>query len=223
MEAEEKDLQTPGTTKTPEILCVMSLMLNWEIQRKNATLEIEESGTNVAKLQGFLAGARAYFRTVMLAGYNWDYRIREETEVPYFKDDEPVEFSDLQAISDQFNLLEETDEWAKLKEQIEIQVESQKDFLFYRSEKGRDLYWTKGWYSGITYVTDMINQCLEAYRAQVEQKRQAPSLFDDLDDEQEAPGKFRPAPAEPTQAIEAEEPKEEVEPQYTNENGFDVF
>lgn len=74
---------------TPAIFIAMLEQLNGKAFEKEAVLQCEESGANIAKLQGYLAGVRKYKSLMRENGYIFDIKYDGTTErsLSFFSDD----------------------------------------------------------------------------------------------------------------------------------------
>lgn len=158
---EKKKKKVVTATDIRNFMSDMAEKLNWIAHEKEIALQTVESGSEIARLQGFLAGARDYKdllkKQCFIAGtMDWDSTlIRSE---PYFDDgvctiDGLEELADIVLITD--NLVENP-EYKRLQEDWNKKVESAKDLLFFSCEKGRELFYYKGWYAAMKMTADTI-------------------------------------------------------------------
>lgn len=145
-----------GTTPTPELLVRLMHQFNDQVAQTEARLQVEESGASIAKMQGYLAGQRKYGTLLMAAGYDFDYRRDTEREQPWVDDDDRPDFDDLKYIHLQHQELTISEEYKKLQDLVQQEVEQKKDFLFYQSDKSRDMPWCKGWYSAMVQIENWL-------------------------------------------------------------------
>lgn len=146
---------------TPAIFLRLLEQLNSKAYEKEVLLQVEESGNKVALLQGFLAGTQKYKSLMRENGYTFDIKYDGTTERgnPYFEDDScTLEIFEMRAILLDFDELAATNGYKKFKELLSNAIDKRKDLLFYESEKGRDLHFTKGWYAAITYIDELIER-----------------------------------------------------------------
>lgn len=166
---------------TPAILLTMLAQLNDKAFAKEAVLQCEESGANIAKLQGFLAGVRKYKQLMRDNGYTFDIKFDGTTErkLSFFGEDGcELDLRELRETVSDIDDLTESAAYNELKELWQNAVETQKDWLFYTSEKGRDLHFAKGWYEAMTEIDNTIKRLHMALEAA--EKEAASSLpFDD--------------------------------------------
>ena len=129
-------------------------------------------------MQGYLAGHKKYGSLIMAQGFDLDYRQIETTEKPWVEDDDRPDYDDLRRIHSLNFLLQENETYIGLKAAIEHEVEEKKNFLFYMSDKARDMHWCKGWYKSISQIESWIETLENEYA--LETKRREESLpFDD--------------------------------------------
>lgn len=170
---------------TPAILVFMVQQLNYTAHEKEAALQCEESGAKVANLQGYLAGVRRYKQTIRESGYTLDIKFdgTEERKMPFFDDDGcHLELQELRDVVADIDDMTESADYKAFKEQWRKAVEVQKDWLFYTSEKGRDLHFAKGWYESMREIDEAITRLYKELEAA--EKEAAESLpFGDTDDD----------------------------------------
>ena len=146
---EEKKKKIP----IPQIMLVLLKQLNYTAHEKEEVLQYEESGSKVANLQGFLAGVRAYKKALRDNGYTFDIKFdsTEERELPYFSRD-GFEFglAELREVCSDIDEMIGSADYKNFQELLQKAVDIQKDWLFYTSEKGRDLHFAKGWYEAMS-------------------------------------------------------------------------
>ena len=165
----------------PEILMFMLQQLNYKAHDKEAVLQCEESGSKVANLQGFLAGVREYKTNLRNNGWEFDikYDGTEERKIPYFNDDGcSIELFELRGLISDIDELTDTADWESFKELWQDAVDWKKDWLFFNSEKGRDLHFAKGWYEAMRTIDNTIERLHREFEEA--EKKAAESLpFDD--------------------------------------------
>ena len=176
-EQEEEKRKIP----MPQIMLILLQQLNYTAHEKEAVLQYEESGNKVANLQGFLAGVRSYKKALRDNGYIFDIKFdsTEERKLPYFSDDGcEIGLAELREVCSDIDDLAESVAYDEFKELWHNAVENQKDWLFYTSEKGRDLHFAKGWYEAMTEIDNNVQRLHTALEAA--EKEAAESLpFDD--------------------------------------------
>lgn len=143
--------------------------LRFRMNQVESALQTEESGNKIAFLQGNCSGFRNLCGALNEAGYG-DYSQIEASETTIFAFDEKdhtwsVTTSNYETLLD-WNVValdvEEVMEGAK--KQLNDRINKRKDWLFYNSEKGRDLYWTKGWYLIMQTFDEWCAKIHEAYK-----------------------------------------------------------
>ena len=146
---------------TPAAFLTLVKQINAIAYEKEAVLQCEESGAKVANLQGFLAGVRNYKKVMHDNGYEFDIKYEGTTErgVSFFDDDGCVlELAELRVIKSDIDEFTETQTFAHFKDKWQQAVDTKKDWLFYTSEKGRDLHFCKGWYEAMKTIDDIIER-----------------------------------------------------------------
>lgn len=167
-----------GPQRTPELLCELMRQMAFVIKQKEARLQIEENATEIAKMQGYLAGFRKYGTIIMTAGFDYDYRVNIATECPWVDDDKAPDYSELLQIHLMNSELQKNETYKAMAVLLESEIDQKKDFLFYQSEKSRDMHWCKGWYQAISQVEGWIETLENSY--ELETKRKSESLpFED--------------------------------------------
>ncbi len=164
------DFEVVEVEKVPAPQAFLQLVkqLNETAFEKEAILQCEESGAKVANLQGFLAGVRNYKKVMRDNGYEFDIKYDGTTEraCGYFDDDGCVlDLHELRVAISDITEFTDTKTFEQFKEKWQQAVDTKKDWLFYTSEKGRDLHFIKGWYEAMKMIDDIIerlNRALEA-------------------------------------------------------------
>lgn len=150
-----------GEIPTPAILVLMVQQLNYTAHEKEAVLQCEESGAEVAHLQGYLAGVRSYKQAMREGGYTLDIKFdgTEERKLPFFDNEGcNIELQELRDVVADIDDMTESADYRDFKNQWQKAVEVQKDWLFYTSKKGRDLHFAKGWYEAMTEIEHTIEK-----------------------------------------------------------------
>ncbi|MCQ2076104.1 MAG: hypothetical protein MJZ20_03580 [Bacteroidaceae bacterium] len=152
--------------------------MNEQAYENEAALAVEESGAKIANLQGYLAGVRNYKSVLVANGYELDIKYMDTTErsLFYYDSDKTCKLN-LSELRDAISDIEEvtdTVSWEEFETSWQESVDAMKDGLFYRSEKGRDLHFCKGWYEAM----NQINNYIERLHMQLEylEKEKAESL-----------------------------------------------
>lgn len=164
MQEEKEKREIP----TPAILLTMLAQLNDKAFEKEAILQCEESGANIAKLQGFLAGVRKYKQLMRDNGYTFDIKFDStaERKLPYFSDDGcEIGLAELREVCSDIDDLAESVAYDEFKKLWHNAVETQKNWLLYISEKGRDLHFAKGWYEAMAEIDNNMQRLHTALEA----------------------------------------------------------
>lgn len=157
--------------------------LRFRMNQIEAQLQTEESGNKIAFLQGNCAGFRSLCAALVEAGYE-DYKKVDPSENTIFAFDEKdhswsVTTSKYEILIGWHNTAMDIEEvMSDAKKQLDERINKMKDRLFYQAEKGRELYYVKGWYCILSCFDDWCEKIHEAYR--IAQKDKDESLdFDD--------------------------------------------
>ena len=146
--------------ETPEIMLTLIQQLNFEAGVKEKLLQREESGNKIANLQGFLSGVRAYKRAMKDSGYILDEEFdgTEKRLIPFLDNGVcTIELPELREVVYTLNEITASEDFEKFKKVWDEAIDKQKDWLFYISEKGRDLHFVKGWHEAMKWVDDTID------------------------------------------------------------------
>lgn len=152
--------------------------MNEQAYEKEAALAVEESGAKIANLQGYLAGVRNYKNVLVANGYALDIKYMDTTErsLFYFDNEKTcnLDIHELRVAISDVEEVTDTASWEEFKTSWQESVDAMKDELFYKSEKGRDLHFCKGWYEAM----NQINNYIERLHMQLEylEKEKAESL-----------------------------------------------
>lgn len=167
--------------ETPEIMLTLIQQLNFEAGVKEKLLQREESGNKIANLQGFLSGVRAYKRAMKDSGYILDEEFdgTEKRLIPFLDNGVcTIELPELREVVYALNEITTSEDFETFKNVWDEAIDEQKNWLFYTSEKGRDLHFVKGWHEAMKWVDNTIEQ-LKA-ELELAEKAAAESLpFDD--------------------------------------------
>jgi len=164
-----------GKTAVPEILLTLVQQLNYEAREKSTVLQVEESSSKIAKLQGFLSGVSSYKSAMFESGYAIDERLlgTQECKLPYLQAGEFTgDFAELREIVSDVDDLTESAAYTVLENELQYRVEEKKNELFYSSNKGRDLYFVKGWYDAMSWVGKTIDKLRTNLEAMEEEKKE---------------------------------------------------
>ena len=143
------------------LLSKLFCQLEGTTELAEAKLQSEENGSKIANLQGYCKGKNTYAVLLKEIGFNIDLNFDKTC---FISVDEAgvsccsLSFSELSKINSEIDELEEDDDYKNLLKMIEEKVNERKNKLFYDSEKGRDLYWCKGWYEAITKIEYWIKE-----------------------------------------------------------------
>lgn len=172
---EQGEQQAEQQLTTPQIVTDLMAQMRWKVNTAEAKLQSEESGTVIANLQGYCAGHRTFMKCIRETGWA-DFRYNDEAIEPYENDGSCIlEYDAIVPVHNALDDLTKSDAWKNLHTFMEQEVTEKKNELFYKSDKGRDLHFCKGWYSAMTQIDDWIdelNNDYEIMQAQ-EEKRQA--------------------------------------------------
>lgn len=152
--------------------------MNEQAYEKEAALAVEESGAKIAYLQGYLAGVRNYKSVLVANDYELTGKYMDTTErsLFYFDNDKTccLDLAELRVAIYDIETVTNTESWESFCTSWQESVDAMKDELFYRSEKGRDLHFCKGWYEAM----NQINNYIERLHMQLEylEKEKAESL-----------------------------------------------
>lgn len=167
--------------ETPELLLTLIQQLNYRAWEKENVLQREESGSKVANLQGFLAGVRTYKQTIRDSGYILDEEFDgTEKRGALFFDDAgwTIKLPELREVVYTLNEIVASEGFENFKKLWNEAIDKQKNWLFYVSEKGRNLHFVKGWYEAMKWIDDTIGVLRK--KLVIEEKAEAESLpFDD--------------------------------------------
>lgn len=156
--------------------------MNEQAFENEEALAVEESGSKIANLQGYLAGVRRYKSLLQDAGFNLDNKYMDTTErsLFYFDNDKTCNLKLVELRVAIFDIEEVTEstKWEEFKTLWQNAVDAMKDELFYKSEKGRDLHFCKGWYLAMQQV-DAYIEGLNRQLEYLEQEKAESLPFDE--------------------------------------------
>ena len=160
--------------------------LRFRINIIENSLQTEESGNKIAFMQGNCAGFRALCAGLNEAGYG-DFSDVKKSENTIFAFDEKentwsVTTGKYETLL-QWNgvALDVEEVMEDARKYLQERINKKKDWLFYESQKGRDLYWIKGWWCIMSCFDDWCAKIHEAYK--IAKKDHDYSLNFDEDDE----------------------------------------
>ena len=136
--------------------------LNQVVYTKGLALQTAKRKKRIAKLQGYIAGARTYQMLMDNAGLA-DMDTQERAR-PFFTVDEkdnnrcilnPQEIIEANITAQAFIRMPEYQAFKKMRER---EIERVKTDLFFYFKEGSDLYWCKGWYKAVIQIDNWIEQ-----------------------------------------------------------------
>lgn len=151
--------------------------LNQVVKTKELSLQVEESSVLIAKLQGYIAGARKY--KVLLKEAGFESASTELTGDLFFETDVkgheecnllPIQ---LEIVTPLMHDVIRSEKFKDFEEKREEAIENAKSSLFFQSEKGRDLYFYRGWYEAIMQIDHWVEKLDEYFYYQQEKKAKA--------------------------------------------------
>ena len=156
---------------TPELLLGLLSFFQNAVERKKTNLELEDSGNVIAGLQGYIAGHRDMQKCLREAGYK-DHA-DESIDPPWNEEDGcDLKLSQLEAYHLTIQEITSRDEWKALQDFMQKEVDAKKNMLFYRSDKGRDLYYCKGWYEAMSQIEEYMDRIEDFYQQALEERKQ---------------------------------------------------
>ena len=168
---------------------VLNTLLEMEWQTVNnaeAMLQVEESGNKIARLQGICAGFRKL--KSLLEEKNIDFEIFAPEQNIFERDENGNYIIGVDYYNEmKLKMLEVYKTQAEemladfaekgLGQAIADEVDNAKDTLFFKSEKGRDLFFWRGWYQSLMSVIDYANCLIREYEVKKAEKES--ELFDE--------------------------------------------
>lgn len=160
-------------------------VLRKEMNKTEASLQVEESGSKIAYLQGKCAGFRSLCKILVEEGYK-DYTVCTEMLDGIVELDKENDWfantSDYRLLLEWHLISMDIEEiMSDIKKPFEERVKKMKDKLFYEAEKGRDLHFVKGWY----FILNIFNDWCAAINSAYEVARQQKERELPFDDEEE--------------------------------------
>lgn len=154
-------------------------------------LEVEESGREVAKLQGLVSGYRV-FLNFLAAEF---YLSQSMLEYNGDKGFDAPKLSDAALYSYQADIaaMKESESWINVLARIEANTSDLKNHLLFGAEKSRDLDYSQGQYKATTFYTtffDAIVNEVGRREREREEHRKTPGLFDDEEAAQYQEGQY---------------------------------
>lgn len=171
---------------------VLNTLLEMEWQTVNnaeAMLQVEESGNKIARLQGICAGFRKL--KSLLEEKNIDFELSAPEQNIFERDENgnyiigvdyynEMKLKMLEVYKTQSELMLADFAEKGLGQAIADEVDNAKDTLFFESEKGRDLFFYRGYYQSLMSVIDYANCLIREYEVKKAEKES--ELFDEEDD-----------------------------------------
>lgn len=168
---------------------VLNTLLEMEWQTVNNTealLQVEESGNKIARLQGICAGFRKL--KSLLEEKNIDFEISAPEQNIFERDENgnyiigvdyynEMKLKMLEVYKTQAELMLADFAEKGLGQAIQEEVEDVKNRLFFESEKGRDLFFYRGYYQSLMSVIDYANCLIREYEVKKAEKES--ELFDE--------------------------------------------
>lgn len=136
--------------------------------RERSRFTVRRERREHCQMQGFLAGVRKYKQLMRDNGYTFDIKFDGTTErkLSFFGEDGcELDLHELRVTVAEIDSLVESTAYDEFKELWHAAVETQKDWLFYTSEKGRDLHFAKGWYESMTEIDNNMQRLHTALEA----------------------------------------------------------
>ena len=132
------------------------------------TLQTEESGNKIAFLQGNCAGFRSLIAALKEAGYDDYTNVKASETFMFIFDEKDHSWS---VATGKYSVLIDWNQTAydieevlsEARKPLETRINKMKDRLFYQAEKGRELYFVKGWYCILSCFEDWCVKIHEAY------------------------------------------------------------
>lgn len=168
---------------------VLNTLLEMEWQTVNnaeAMLQVEESGNKIARLQGICAGFRKL--KSLLEEKNIDFEILAPEQNIFELDENgnyiigadyygEMKLKMLEVYKTQAEEMLADFAEKGIGQAIADKVNNAKDNLFFKSEKGRDLFFYRGYYQSIMSVIDYANCLIREYEVKKAEKES--ELFDE--------------------------------------------
>lgn len=172
IETESGQNSGTGNIGEADIFAQLVLQSNFAAHEAEAKLQIEEKGNSVADLQGFCAGIRTFKSVANSAGFNvppamfdtsnrmtpWIRRLDSEDGEEDGDTDCSLSLKELKEFSLLLDELTSSDRYEDLKESMQSEIKSKKDFLYAQAKTSRELFWTHGWNRGFTWVEAQIKE-----------------------------------------------------------------
>ena len=168
---------------------VLNTLLEMEWQTVNnaeAMLQVEDRGNKIARLQGICAGFRKL--KSLLEEKNIDFEISAPEQNIFERDENgnyiigedyygEMKLKMLEVYKTQAEEMLADFAEKGLGQAIADEVDNAKDTLFFESEKGRDLFFYRGYYQSLMSVIDYANCLIREYEVKKAEKES--ELFDE--------------------------------------------
>jgi hypothetical protein len=167
------------------VLNEIIVIVNDEMRQAHIKLEFEESGREVAALQGHVAGYKLLL-SYLSAEFHLVQTILEDNGerpmvIPDMSDDELAVFNhDVES----FKGLEE---WRRVLNKIDERTEDLKNHLLFGAEKTRDLDISQGTYKGMTVFSRLFNAVEHEVERREEKKEKEKKEMPLFKDDEESP------------------------------------
>jgi len=168
------------------VLSQVIIQANAEMHRCQAQLEIEESGREVASLQGRIVGCKTLLQNIQVE-FKMPAHAIENTN------DKPLELADLNdeditTMLEDKCMLVDSDEWKRVEARTDSTIESLKNRLLFDAEKSRDLDLSQGQYKAQAFYRNYFRRIedeaeyRQKRREEAARKKKSQLPFDDEDD-----------------------------------------
>lgn len=160
----------------PNVMTDLILQLNFYAEKSKIDLETTEASSDVARAQGFIAGVVKYKEVLEDSGYSLDPMLfnTKNNKVPYWEEAaERITLVELYRLVNDLDTFLNSDDYNRIKQNWEEAVSKQKDKLFYEGEKGRELYYCKGWYFAMSRVGKIVNWLKDELKHQEKEKSES--------------------------------------------------
>ena len=175
MQEEKRKREIP----TPAILLTMLAQLNDKAFEKEAILQKKAARTSPnyrAFLRAFVSINRYCAITVTHLTSSLTVQPSASFRFYFGEDGCELDLRELRETVSDIDELTESAAYNELKELWQNAVETQKDWLFYTSEKGRDLHFAKGWYEAMTEIDNTIKRLAYGIRSGRKGSRKQPAV-----------------------------------------------
>ena len=185
-----------------DIFSQLVMQSNHAAYEAEAKLQVEEKGNSVADLQGFCAGIRQFKSVAKEAGFYvppelfdtanrmtpWIQKLDNADGEEVGDTDCSLSLGELKQISNLLDGLTSSDRYEALKKSMQDAVTHKKNFLYAEAKSSRDLFWTRGWDRGFTWVEKQIKELRywkSVKESQAERRRKEKASERPFDDEDE--------------------------------------